>query len=82
MCSIGVPKFLANGCSGAFSVVKEGTRKKDGQSVAIKIVAKENTNAREMFSELEVQAKLSHDNVVRFFELFDEPDGFYVVMEL
>lgn len=35
-----------------------------------------------MYSELEVQAKLSHDNVVRFFELFDEPDGFYVVMEL
>jgi calcium/calmodulin-dependent protein kinase I len=68
--------------SGAFSVVKEGKRKKDGESVAIKIVAKENTNAREMFCELEVQSKLNHENVVRFFELFDEPDGFYVVMEL
>jgi serine/threonine protein kinase len=50
--------------------------------VAIKIVAKESTNAREMFCELEVQAKLNHDNVVRFFEIFDEADSFYVVMEL
>lgn len=63
-------------------MVKEGIRKTDQNAVAIKIVAKENTNAREMYSELEVQAKLAHENVVRFFELFDEPDGFYVVMEL
>jgi len=35
-----------------------------------------------MFCELEVQSKLKHDNVVRFFEIFDESDSFYVVMEL
>jgi len=62
-------------------VVKEGVNKSDHTEVAIKIVTKESTNAREMFGELEVQAKLNHPNVVRFYEIFDEPDGFYVVME-
>jgi len=61
--------------------VREGVNKSDHTEVAIKIVTKESTNAREMFGELEVQAKLNHANVVRFFEIFDEPDGFYVVME-
>eukprot|EP01126_Amoeba_proteus_P053739 TRINITY_DN656_c0_g1_i19.p1 TRINITY_DN656_c0_g1~~TRINITY_DN656_c0_g1_i19.p1 ORF type:complete len:447 (+),score=70.01 TRINITY_DN656_c0_g1_i19:324-1664(+) len=46
------------------------------------MVTKANTNAKEMYNELQIQAKLKHENVVRFFEIFDEPQHYHVVMEL
>lgn len=68
--------------SGAFSRVVEGTHLKTGQKYAVKIVNKEETNAREMFSELTIMSLLDHTNVVCFKEIFDEEDGYYVVLEL
>lgn len=62
--------------------MKLGVRKSDDHKCAIKIVDKHNTNAREMFKELEIMSRLQHENIVCFEELFDERDGFYVVMEL
>lgn len=35
-----------------------------------------------MKAELTIMSKLEHDNIVRFKEVFDREDGFYVVMEL
>lgn len=67
--------------AGAFSVVIEGNRVKDNSEVAVKIVAKESTNAREMNEELTVMSKLHHVNIVNFIEIFDEAESFYVVME-
>jgi serine/threonine protein kinase len=48
---------------------------------AMKIVNKADTNAREMDSELSVMARLQHQNIVFFKEIFDAPDGYYVVLE-
>jgi len=68
--------------SGAFSRVVAGTHKKTGTEYAIKIVDKEETSAKEMFKELAVMSQLSHPNIVNFKEIFDQNDGFYVVLEL
>jgi len=68
--------------SGAFSRVVEATDKAQGGKHAIKIVNKEETNAREMYSELSIMSQLNHVNIVNFRELFDELDGYYVVMEV
>lgn len=35
-----------------------------------------------MLSEIEIMAQLNHPNVVNFKEIFDTPNGYYVVMEL
>jgi len=68
--------------SGAFSQVVEGTDIKTQKKHAIKVVSKAETNAREMFQELQVMSLLNHVNIVHFRELFDEEDGYYVVLEL
>jgi len=44
--------------SGAFSKVVEGVHIATGKKYAVKIVSKEETNAREMFSELSVMRQL------------------------
>lgn len=43
---------------------------------------KESTQTEDMRSELNVMARLEHENIVQFKEVFDQPDGFYVVLEL
>lgn len=58
------------------------TRITDKKEFAIKIVDKDETDAKDMYKELEVMSKLSHPNLVNFEEIFDERDGFYVVLEL
>jgi len=68
--------------SGAYSVVVRATEKKTGRDWAIKIVNKESTKMDDMVAELAVMARLEHENIVHFKEVFDELDGFYVVMEL
>jgi len=68
--------------SGAFSVVVKAQHKKSGDIVAIKQVDKEQTDAEEMYNELNVMSQLRHPNLVTFKEIFEGPEKFYVVMEL
>jgi len=68
--------------SGSFSVVYQGLCKDDNIKYAIKVVNKENTNAKEMDTELEVMARLEHPNIVFFKEIFDARDNYYVVLEM
>jgi len=68
--------------SGAYSVVVKASEKSSGRQWAIKIVDKNSTGLADMHGELNVMSKLEHDNIVNFKEVFDHPDGFYVVMEL
>jgi len=71
--------------SGAFSRVVVGVKKNDpdaNKKFAIKIVDKQETNAKEMWKELHVMSQLNHPNIVNFKEIFDQPDGYYVVLEL
>jgi len=68
--------------SGAYSVVVKATEKHSGRDWAIKIVDKNSTGMADMRGELSVMSKLNHDNIVTFKEVFDHPEGFYVVLEL
>jgi calcium/calmodulin-dependent protein kinase I len=68
--------------SGAFSVVVKAHHKKSGDIVAIKQVDKEQTDAEEMYNELNIMSQLVHSNLVTFKEIFEGPDKFYVVLEL
>jgi len=44
-------------------------------------VDKKNTTPKQMYDELAVMSNLAHDNIVRFFEIFNRPDGYYVILE-
>jgi len=68
--------------SGAFSRVVAATKKGAKEDYAIKIVDKEETNAKDMYRELRVMSLFNHPNIVNYKEIFDQPDGFYVVLEL
>jgi len=68
--------------SGAYSVVVKATEKAGGKQWAIKIVDKNSTGLADMHGELHIMSRLQHDNIVNFKEVFDHPDGFYVVLEL
>lgn len=59
----------------------EATEKSTNHEFAIKIVNKHDTNAREMDQELSVMARLQHENIVFFKEIFDASDAYYVVLE-
>ena len=70
--------------SGAFSVVKEGTHKKSGQSFAIKIVTKSKLTDEDeaaLQDEISVLNELKHDNIIRLYDVFDEKQYYYLVTE-
>lgn len=71
--------------SGAFSVVKLGTHKLNGQQVAVKVVTKKNLS-REDFDGLESETSLlrdvDHPHIIKCYETFDEGMTFYIVTEL
>jgi len=68
--------------SGAFSVVVKARHKKTEEVVAIKQVARDQTDQEEMYNELSIMSQLSHPNLVTFREIFETPERFYVVLEL
>lgn len=68
--------------SGAFSRVVLGTCKTTNQEYAIKIVDKNETDAKDMYKELFIMSQLNHPNIVNYTETFVREDGFYVVLEL
>jgi hypothetical protein len=53
-------------CSGAFSVVMKGVCKDTKETYAIKIVDKEETNAKDMFRELSIMSRFNHPNIVLY----------------
>lgn len=75
--------FLQLG-SGAFSVVKEGTKKSSGESYAIKIVTKAKLSEDDEIAlkdEISILKSMKHPNIIRLFDVFEEPNFFYLVTE-
>jgi serine/threonine protein kinase len=59
---------------GSFAVVREGTHKKTGQKVAIKIIEKQCLDEDEraaLFNEVEILSQIDHPNVLKLSEIFD-----------
>jgi len=71
--------------SGAFSVVKEATHKKNGEKVAIKIIKKTTVAGEDiklLRREIANLKTLDHPNIMKLFEVYEDKDQFYLVMEL
>jgi len=73
---------------GAFSVVKVGVHKENGSKVAIKILDNYSNieNAEEdvlrFQQETSIIKSLDHKNIVKLYDIFEDHEHYYVVMEL
>jgi len=71
--------------AGAFSTVKEAKHKETGKEVAIKVLDKyedDDEQTQKFKSEIDIISNLKHENIVAFYELDEDDENFYVVMEL
>lgn len=69
---------------GAFSVVKDGSHKQTGDTYAIKIVTKAKLTPEDevaLKDEIEILQDLRHSNIIRLYDVFDEPQYYYLVTE-
>jgi len=70
---------------GGFSIVVEGTNKKTGEKMAIKCIKKtmvEGDDIKLLRREVQIMKKVDHHNVLKLFEVFEDDDEFFLVMEL
>lgn len=69
---------------GGFSVVVEATRKEDGDKFAIKIVEKNviKEDIKLLKREIDIMKKVDHPNILKLFEIFEDEQHVYIVMEL
>jgi len=70
--------------SGAFSIVKEGTKKSSNESFAIKIVTKAKLSEEDetaLKDEITVLKEMKHTNIIMLYEVFEERDFYYLVTE-
>jgi len=71
--------------SGTFSEVRLGTNKKTGTKYAVKIMTKENNNARKkeiIDVEIEILKRVNHQHVVKLYDLFETEDKYFLVLQL
>ena len=70
---------------GSFGVVRKAVRRTTGEEVAVKTIEKHKLASEELASlqlETEILSQIDHPNVVKTFEIFDESDRLYIVMEV
>jgi serine/threonine protein kinase len=69
---------------GGFSVVKECTSKSDGEKYAVKIIEKNalKEDIKLLKREIEIMKKVSHENILKLHEIFEDAEKVYIVMEL
>ena len=71
--------------AGGFSVVKLAINKKKGTECAIKIVDKSKLTEADLISlklEVDILNSLNHPNIIKCYEVYDEPEFYYIVTEL
>lgn len=69
---------------GKYGLVKKGIHKKSGKIVAIKIVKKKELSLKDvelLKREIEVLKLCQHPNIIRFYDVFENHDYIYIVME-
>jgi len=70
---------------GGFSVVVEGIDKKSGKKYAIKCIKKtmvEGDDIKLLRREIKIMKRVDHPNILKLFEVFEDDDEFFLVMEL
>jgi len=69
---------------GAFSVVKEGQHRQTHESFAIKIVTKAKLSKEDevaLKDEIDVLKDMKHEHIIRLYDVFEEPQHYYMVTE-
>eukprot|EP00536_Pseudo-nitzschia_multiseries_P004304 jgi/Psemu1/237528/estExt_Genewise1.C_710006 len=69
---------------GAFSVVKDGQHRLTGRSFAIKIVTKSKLSKEDEIAlkdEIDVLKDMKHEHIIRLYDVFEEPQSYYMVTE-
>jgi len=69
---------------GKYGLVKRGVHKKSAKEVAVKIVKKKELSLKDielLKREIEVLKICQHPNIIRFFDVFENADFIYIVME-
>jgi len=70
---------------GGFSVVVEGTDKASKKKYAIKCIKKatvEGDDIKLLRREIKIMKRVDHPNILKLYEVFEDEDEFYLVMEL
>ncbi len=70
--------------SGKFGLVKLGIDKKTGQKVAIKIMKKSSMDSSDLElvrTEIEILKICQHPNIIRLYNVFENADYLYIIME-
>ena len=70
--------------NGKFGLVKLGINKKTNQKVAIKIMNKRQMNISDLElvrTEIEILKICQHPNIIKLYEIFENVDYFYIIME-
>jgi len=68
--------------SGSFGTVRVATHKATNQTRAIKIIKKADQDQEKFFLEVDILTKISHPNIMRIFEFYEDSKHFYIVSEL
>jgi len=69
---------------GGFSIVYEGTKIETNENFAIKVIAtnQDESQINTLRSEIDIMKKLKHRNIIQLFDVYEEPDNIYLVIEL
>jgi len=70
---------------GGFSVVVEGIKKKTNEKFAVKCIKKtmvEGDDIKLLRREIHIMKKVNHPNILKLYEVFENDDEFFLVMEL
>jgi len=70
---------------GGFSVVVEGSKKGTEDKYAIKCIKKssiEGDDIKLLTREIQIMKNVRHDNILKLFEVFEDEEQFFLVMEL
>lgn len=65
-------------------MVREATRRSDGEKFAVKIVNKGviKDDIKLLKREIDIMKKVSHPNILHLYEIFEDDEHVYIVMEL
>eukprot|EP01099_Mayorella_cantabrigiensis_P002953 TRINITY_DN232_c0_g1_i1.p1 TRINITY_DN232_c0_g1~~TRINITY_DN232_c0_g1_i1.p1 ORF type:complete len:350 (-),score=94.23 TRINITY_DN232_c0_g1_i1:637-1686(-) len=70
---------------GGFSVVRECTHKASGEKFAVKCIKKsmvEGDDIKLLRREIQIMKKVDHPNVLKLYEVYEDKEEFFLVMEL
>jgi Ca2+-binding EF-hand superfamily protein len=70
--------------NGKFGLVRLGIHRKTGRKVAIKIMAKKDMNTQDLElvkCEIEIMKVCQHPNIIRLYDIFENNDYIYLIME-